>query len=198
MVDVMARPERGSRLAIGAAALAAALCGSAAVCLAQANPTTGANPSTGEVVEPAPSQIESPTRALDETGTTSGIEEAGPGMDVPGTISLYDAPRSMFATTSSRVRSGPGTDHGEVGTIPFAGEVAVLGEVPGGDWVYLEMGDGTRGFTAARLLSGVRPTASSTTTTTTTISSDPSVPVCVAGQVLIDMGDGTAICAMLQ
>lgn len=192
---------RGRRLAAGAAAVAAALAMSAGAVLGQTNPTTG------DVIQGTASQIQDPSETTRTLGSDTDLPAAGQDATAGGAtagVSLYDSPRAMFATTSARVRSGPGTGHAPVGTVPLAGEVAVLGEAAGGDWVYLEMGDGTRGFTAASLLSAARPTASSagstdsTGSSTTTLGGGSSGPACVSGQVLIDMGDGTAICATLQ
>ncbi|MEZ5666974.1 MAG: SH3 domain-containing protein [Alphaproteobacteria bacterium] len=115
-------------------------------------------------------------------------------------VALYDSPRPMYATTSARVRSGPSTDFDPVGTIPYAALVSVLGQAPSSGWLYVEMADGSRGFTAAHLLSENRP---STTTGPATTDNGSTVetgatPVCVGGQVLIRMGDGRSICATLQ
>ena len=75
----------------------------------------------------------------------------------------------------------------------------MLGEAANSSWLYIRMSDGTLGFTAASLLSGVRPTASSGGTTGgSTGTTGGSSPGCVSGQVLIQMGDGTSICAYLQ
>lgn len=176
-----AKLQAGLGRALLAATLLAAAVWPGAAALGQANPTT-------EPVTEEPSQI-----------VTPGGESSSDG-PAPADISYFPSPRAMYATTSSRVRAGPGTGHAPVGTIPYAGQVSVLGQSPDSAWLYVEMGDGTRGFTAARLLSDVRPTASSGSTTGSTgsSSSGSSPQSCVAGQVLIQMGDGTAICAYLQ
>jgi uncharacterized protein YraI len=186
-----ARVGRSRRVATGMVALALALGGVAGTGMAQVNPAVGGSTRPGaQAGDTAAGTI----RTLG-SGSDSGSEATG-----SGAVTYYGAPQTMYATTSARVRSGPGTGHEPLGSIPYGGQVTVLGQAPGGDWVYLEMADGTRGYTAARLLSTVRPTASSGGggTTTTTAGSQPVMPVCVSGQVLIDMGDGTSICATLQ
>lgn len=155
------------------------------------------NPVTEAPIEQSSSQIRTPDGNGSDSNIGSG-NSGSPAGSVAG-VTFFDAPRAMYATTSSRVRSGPGTNHGLVGTIPFAGQVQVYGESTTGGWVYLEMADGSRGFTAARLLSNTQPTASSGSTgTTTTPPVGQSGPVCVSGEVLIQLGDGRAICAVLQ
>lgn len=123
-------------------------------------------------------------------------------------VSYYASPRVMYATTSSLVRSGPGTEYPRVGTLPHGGSASVLGDADGGDWLYLEMASGTRGFTASQLLSTTRPPAATsssgsgstggTGSTGSTGITAPSIPVCVAGEVVIHMADGTSICARLE
>ena len=197
MIEKVARPERGGSPLLGTAALVAVL-GLSGPALAQANP------STVDSFEAVPSEIQSPTGAdavADDpdpaTGQTNGDTRTAATGDSAG-VTYYDAPLAMFATTSSRVRSGPGTGHDLVGTIPYAAEVSVLGEAGDGGWVYLQMGDGTRGFTASRLLSAAQPAASSSVDSPQGASSATVVPTCISGEVLIQLGNGQAICAVLQ
>lgn len=181
MSDDVAKPGRGWRALPGAAALAAALGVIAGAASAQQNP------STADDFQGGSGHIESPT----------GEASAQGGAAVPA-ITYYESPRTMFATTSSRVRSGPGTGHEPVGTIPYGAEVAVLGEAPDGNWVYLEMGDGVRGFTAGRLLSASAPAAGGAVTGGGQVNGAAAVPTCISGEVLIDLGNGQSICALLQ
>jgi uncharacterized protein YraI len=51
------------------------------------------------------------------------------------------------ATTTARLRSGPGTGHTTLGSIPAGTTVPVLGKNVAGDWMYVEY-NGVRGWTA--------------------------------------------------
>jgi uncharacterized protein YraI len=96
------------------------------------------------------------------------------------------------------VRSGPGTSHEQVTSIPFGGEVTVLGEAEG--WFYLETANGQRGFTSGSLLSATRPTAPSSRVTGSgaTPPGVPATPGCRPGETLIEVGPNRFICAVLQ
>ena len=178
----------GRRLAIAGLASATALCLSTPL-IAQTNPVTAP-------VDEAPSQISTPDIEPPGTGTTSD------GASVAN-VSFFGSPRVMYATTSVRVRSGPGTGFEPIGTVPHSGQVSVLGEAQNSGWYYIELSDGGRGFSAARLFADSRPAAPSTGGPATTVGGPTTTPatvdpVCFGDEVLIRMGDGRSICATLQ
>ena len=164
--------------------------------------------------------IPAPADGTFGAGSTFGAgDEPGPspGQDGSSTITsaspvdrvtYFDSPLIMYADqAASRIRSGPDTSYDQVGSIPFAGPVTVLGELDG--WYYLETANGVRGFTAGSLLSTTRPTLSSgrtppgnpappSTPSPPTQPGPAAQPTCPPGETLIQTGPGRFICARLQ
>jgi uncharacterized protein YraI len=95
----------------------------------------------------------------------TGVKTIGPD-DIAGIQSLYGPPSpdegsssappaapagvTATATTTVRVRSGPGTDFEQVGSVDVGATVPVLGKNPAGDWLYIEA-NGVRGWAAGFL-----------------------------------------------
>lgn len=71
-------------------------------------------------------------------------DEGGPAATVPP---QPPASVTATATTTVRVRSGPGTDFPQVGSIDAGQTVPVVGKNAGGDWLYVDA-NGTRGWAA--------------------------------------------------
>lgn len=141
-------------------------------------------------VEPDPA-----SGTLPPVGGGAGTISSTPSVDEPVAGVRYLAtPVTMYASGSSRVRSGPGTGYPQLGSIPAGGAVTVLGEMEG--WYYLETADGIRGFTAANLVSPTRPVPPSPSRPTGP--TGPTMPTCRPGETVIQVGPGAYICAVLQ
>lgn len=77
------------------------------------------------------------------------------GPRVAGGFEVREVDRLMWAAAASSVRSGPGTDHGRVGSLRAGEQVAVTGEVAGRPWLRIELPSGSSAYVHEEQL-GVR------------------------------------------
>ncbi len=86
--------------------------------------------------------------------TVTVVEEGEEPEDTPG---IAPADRWMQARTRTNVRSGPGTDHARVGLLEVGERVHVTGEA--GEWLRIEVPDGSMAFVHGSLLTEMAPEA---------------------------------------
>lgn len=84
-------------------------------------------------------------------GGTGGSSASGATFVRAGTVRS-----TAYATTSSNVRSGPGTGYGKIGGVSRGQSIGVVSGTPGSGWVEINFG-GRQGYIAGRLLSTSRP-----------------------------------------
>jgi len=77
-----------------------------------------------------------------------GATPAGP-VPTPTQPPTQPSPASVtgFATTTARLRSGPGTGYAPIGSVPSGATVSILGKNVSGTWVFIEYA-GVRGWAA--------------------------------------------------
>ncbi len=138
--------------------------------------------------------------AAADVGNPNVIGNSGaPAVETGGVpVDLYAEPVTMYATTGARVRAGPGTSFAQVGTAAFRQAVTVLGEASGTGWLYLELPDGTRGFTSESLLSVNQPAVASPNPGPSNPPPQQVTPTCPAGQVAVFRNDTEYFCVTLQ
>ena len=97
---------------------------------------------------PDPMPVEIVSRAATDLGPVAALPAA------PETVVPQDT-KAMFAVTGNGVnmRSGPGTSHGVIVSLPFGAKAEVIGSE--GNWNNIRLEDGTEGWMSANFLSEV-------------------------------------------
>ena len=97
---------------------------------------------------PDPMPVEIVSRAVTDLGPVAALPAA------PETIAPQDT-RAVFEVTGNGVnmRSGPGTSHGVIATLPLGAKADVIGSE--GNWNNIRLPDGTEGWMSANFLSKV-------------------------------------------